>query len=89
MIEAVLDFWREGDLRGLGKLKLGLGPLRWGRTGRWCGRWRADGDGFYFDARRGCFGYCGCGSWCFGFRFWFDRDWCDGGGVAQAVDRLW
>ena len=92
LVDAVLDFWRDryrgGDLRRRGKLGLRFGSLRWGRARCWCGRWRADGDGFYFDARRGCFGYCGCGSWCFGFRFRFGWGGSNRCGVAQAVDRL-
>ncbi len=92
VVEAGLDFWRDGDgrghPRGLGQFQLGPGPLRWGRTGCWCrcGRWRADGDGFYLW----CWGLDGrgYGRWCLGYRFWFSWGGSNGGGVAEAVDRL-
>lgn len=90
VVEALLNFRRERNLRRLGQLQLGFGSLRRGWAWRWSGRgrWRADGDGFYFDARRGCFGYCGRGSWCFGFRFRFGWGGSNRGGAAKAVDRL-
>ena len=84
VVETVLNFRWDGNLRRIGQLQLGFGSLWQGRAWCWC--WRVDGDGFYLW----CWGLNGrgCGRWYLGFRFWFGWGGSDGGGVAQAVDRL-